>query len=108
VLSGALVGRVRAMPIDEDDFDSATDFDARDYDPGIDNELWAMREDNDYRSRLVFADPGGHSALRAATESNPRNLPCPTCGVEDRLTAADRARGYQCNECAESEEGYGP
>lgn len=27
-----------------------------------------------------FADPGGRSALRAATKSNPRNLPCPTCG----------------------------
>lgn len=46
---------------------------------------------------LRFADPGGGSALRAATPSNPRNLPCPTCGTEDVLTPADRARGYQCD-----------
>lgn len=51
--------------------------------------------------RIEFADPGGNSALRAATKSNPRNLPCPTCGAPDRLTPADRARGYQCDECAD-------
>ncbi len=28
-----------------------------------------------------FADPGGHSALRRAIKSNPRNLPCPKCGL---------------------------
>ena len=27
--------------------------------------------------RSMFADPGGRSALRRATKSNPRNLPCP-------------------------------
>lgn len=48
-----------------------------------------------------FADPGGNSALRAATDSNPRNLPCPNCGAPDRLTPADRARGYQCDRCAD-------
>lgn len=52
-----------------------------------------------------FADPGGRSALRAATKDNPRNLPCPTCGKPNRLTPADRARGYQCDECAERAEG---
>jgi hypothetical protein len=26
-----------------------------------------------------FADPGGRSALRAATKDNPRNQSCPTC-----------------------------
>jgi len=54
-----------------------------------------------------FADPGGVSALRAATPSNPRNLPCPTCGRENMLTPADRDRGYQCDVCAQdAERGY--
>ena len=47
-----------------------------------------------------FADPGGESALRAETPDNPRNLPCPTCGGENRLTPADKRLGYQCDECA--------
>lgn len=51
-----------------------------------------------------FADPGGNSALRAATRDNPRNLPCPTCGEPDRLTPADRSRGYQCDSCADADE----
>ena len=51
-----------------------------------------------------FADPGGHSALRAASRHNPRNLPCPTCGEPNRLTPADRARGYQCDLCADRAE----
>lgn len=50
----------------------------------------------------MFADPGGRSALRAESEHNPRNLPCPTCGEPDRLTPADRARGYQCDDCADA------
>ena len=54
---------------------------------------------------LGFADPGGKSALRAASKRNPRNLPCPTCGAKNRLTPADRARGYQCNACADRDEG---
>ena len=53
---------------------------------------------------VPFADPGGRSALRAASERNPRNLPCPTCGEPNKLTPADRARGYQCNDCADREE----
>ena len=59
-----------------------------------------------YRSsRRDFATPGGTSALRAANSRNPRNLPCPTCGTENVLTPADRARGYQCDRCANAEEG---
>lgn len=64
--------------------------------------------DDDPRAPLAdgtyFADPGGTSALRAATKSNPRNLPCPTCGEPDRLTPADKARGYQCDDCANAAE----
>lgn len=57
--------------------------------------------------RSMFADPGGRSALRAASRRNPRNLPCPTCGKPNRLTPADKARGYQCDACADRDEGIG-
>ena len=53
---------------------------------------------------IHFADPGGRSALRAETPTNPRNLPCPTCGAENVLTPADRACGYCCNTCADRNE----
>ena len=54
-----------------------------------------------------FADPGGDSALHPASKTNPRNLPCPTCGEPNRLTRADKASGYQCNTCArQCELGY--
>ena len=51
-----------------------------------------------------FADPGGRSALRASSKQNPRNLPCPTCKRPNRLTPADRAKGYQCDGCADHDE----
>lgn len=51
-----------------------------------------------------FADPGGRSALRAATQRNPRNLPCPTCGEPNRLTHRDVELHYQCNKCADQDE----
>lgn len=54
-----------------------------------------------------FADPGGNSALRVATRSNPRNLPCPTCKSPNRLTPADKRAGYQCDSCADRAEGGG-
>ncbi len=66
-------------------------------------------QDNDYdtdpggnRIDDGFANPG--SALRAATRSNPRNLPCPNCGGANLLTPADKARGYQCDRCADRAE----
>lgn len=62
-----------------------------------DEEEWANRVER-------FADPGGDSALHPASDENPRNLPCPTCGWPDRLTPADRARGYQCDACATATE----
>lgn len=70
-----------------------------------------MYEDDDYDDyddfRIDFANPGSGSALRAATKNNPRNLPCPTCGTKNVLTPADRARGYQCDACADrAERGY--
>ena len=51
-----------------------------------------------------FADPGGNSALRAATPDNPRIYPCPTCGEPNRLTRIDKERGYQCDACADRAE----
>lgn len=55
--------------------------------------------------RSEFKEPGGNSALRRATRNNRRNLPCPTCGKPNRLTPADKRKGYQCDECANLEEG---
>lgn len=62
---------------------------------------------DDLEDRFMFADPGGRSALRAASKRNPRSLPCPTCKQPDRLTPADKARGYQCDSCADALEGWG-
>ena len=74
---------------DDDDYQSfGPDYDYDDDDDGA----------ND------FADPTGHSALRASSESNPRNLPCPNCEAPDVLTRADVARGYQCDACADRAE----
>ncbi|MHA2066922.1 MAG: hypothetical protein ACXABY_21340 [Candidatus Thorarchaeota archaeon] len=76
------------------DYDYRCDFCGN---PGCD----ASCQDRDYwDDRIQFADPGGESALRAATPDNPRNLPCPTCGRENMLTPKDRALGYQCDICA--------
>ena len=51
-----------------------------------------------------FAEPGGNSALRASSSSNPRDCPCPTCGWPDRLTRRDVGLGYQCDSCADARE----
>jgi hypothetical protein len=62
-------------------------------------------EDGDYdedRETTMFADPGGHSALRAATKENPRNVSCPTCKRPNKLTPLDVELGYQCDRCADA------
>jgi len=64
---------------------------------------WNDEEDNDIDG-VGFADPGGESALRAATPDNPRNLPCPTCHWPNRLTPIDVMRGYQCDSCVSAAE----
>lgn len=62
---------------------------------------------DDFYDDLMFADPGGNSALRAAGPGNPRNRPCPTCGQPNRLTPLDVKLGYQCDACADRlERGY--
>jgi transcription elongation factor Elf1 len=60
-----------------------------------------MYEDN----RSMFADPYGKSALRRPTRKNPRQFPCPTCKRKNVLTAEDKRRGYQCDTCADNDEG---
>jgi hypothetical protein len=64
-------------------------------------------DDYGYDPDMHFADPGGNSALRASSPSNPRNLPCPNCRRPNLLTPADKARGYQCDSCADALEGGG-
>lgn len=75
--------------------------------PGLCRDCDDDYDDDDYQDECHFADPGGRSALRAETYNNPRNLPCPSCDEPNRLTPADRARGYQCDTCADmAERGY--
>ncbi len=62
-------------------------------------------DDDQFERDTEFAHPGSNSALRAASSRNPRNLPCPTCRKPNKLTPADRARGYQCDGCADRDEG---
>jgi hypothetical protein len=63
--------------------------------------------DHEHDDRSDFAHPGSNSALRASSKRNPRNLPCPTCGEPNRLTPKDVALQYQCDACADRDEGVG-
>lgn len=63
--------------------------------------------ENDFDNDHPFANPGGKSALRASGKGNPRNLPCPTCKEPNRLTRKDKSLGYQCDQCADRDEGGG-
>lgn len=77
------------------------------YDPDDEGSYEDADFDGDEESDLAlqFADPGGRSALRAATPDNPRIYPCPTCDEPNRLTAKDVQLGYQCDSCADAAEG---
>lgn len=61
-------------------------------------------EPYDDDDREQFEHPGGRSALRRSTKTNPRNRPCPTCGRANRLTPRDVELGYQCDGCADRDE----
>ena len=92
----------------DQDCDGDEDYDDHDDNVCDDN---VCDEDDDSRyliDNVGFADPGGVSALRAATPDNPRDRPCPTCHAPNVLTRIDERRGYQCDRCAERAEGYGP
>ena len=71
-----------------------------------DNGWYDHDDDDDFVDcdGIGFANPGGNSALRAASATNPRNLPCPTCEAPNVLTPADVRRGYQCDRCADRAE----
>ena len=64
-------------------------------------------EFDDQTALSAFQSPGSNSALRRSSRRNPRNLPCPTCGGANKLTPADKALGYQCDSCADRDEGCG-
>lgn len=72
------------------------------------DEEYDYDEDDDWADRVErFADPGGNSALYAASASNPRDCECPSCGAENVLTPRDISAGYQCDRCADAcEFGY--
>lgn len=77
------------------------------YTESSDEEFWDYDPDDQEYLEEEFEDPGGNSALRRATPTNPRNLPCPTCGKPNRLTPKDVALNYQCDRCAdEAERGW--
>ncbi len=76
----------------------------------VDQEYQDIAEDQHFSDEeggyggIQFADPGGNSALRAATEDNPRDQPCPECHTENVLTPVDVAQGYRCDRCADRDE----
>jgi DNA-binding ferritin-like protein (Dps family) len=72
-------------------------------DEEIDDERRRWPDDDEEHDPEVFANPG--SALRVSGRNNPRNLPCPTCHEPNRITREDRARHYQCDDCADRAEG---
>ena len=63
------------------------------------------KRSEEYRGAGARARGASRTALRAASKSNPRNRPCPTCGSKNVLTPKDVALGYQCNRCADQQEG---
>jgi hypothetical protein len=68
-------------------------------DPGYDGD-----PDDEPIDGVGFADPGGKSALRAATPDNPRDQPCPTCRRPNLLTQIDVQHNYVCDSCADRAE----
>ncbi len=89
------------MGYDNADYDDNYETSEEDYYDG------PASDEEDLIDGVGFADPGGNSALRAATPSNPRDQPCPSCGAENVLTRIDAQRHYQCDRCADRDEGRG-
>ena len=85
-----------------------SDQDDQDEEDYNEREDWGGEEQDDYLIDGVgFQDENGVSSLRAATENNPRDRPCPQCGTADVLTRIDERQHYVCDRCAERAEGYG-
>ena len=93
---------MRRAPLCESCGEAISDDPADDCEAEDDHGEWDPRDEDD--DDIQFADPGGNSALRAATPNNPRNLPCPQCGAPDVLTPEDRVCGYVCDRCADRAE----
>lgn len=89
-----------------EDMDSMSDEDWDEYgaEKMMDREYYGRGQSYDGDLDLDFADPGGNSALRAATSSNPRDRPCPDCERKNVLTREDERLGYCCDRCAERKE----
>ena len=87
-------------------YDSDRDFEDCDEDEDCDEgEAYGCAEDDDCNcdrctGGAPFRDPGGTSSLRAGELKHP----CPSCRWPNRLSDADKARGYQCNRCADAQE----
>lgn len=69
--------------------------------PDFDDESDLIGSPHYGHGRDSYRDPGGRSALRRGH----RTEPCPTCKTPNALTRADVQRGYQCDHCADREEG---
>lgn len=64
-----------------------------------------MVDRDDWEGRNSFERPMSRSALRKSNQANPRNLPCPTCKEPNKLTPVDVRKHYQCDVCADRDEG---
>lgn len=64
-------------------------------------------DEDDLIDGVGFSDPGGRSALRAETETNPRIHPCPQCNRKNVLTTLDVSHKYVCDICADRNESGG-
>jgi len=80
------------------------DWEEEDFDEDEDDEEFDRYYEDDLIDGVGFADPGGKSSLRAATENNPRDRPCPQCHAENVLTRIDVQRSYVCDRCADAAE----
>ena len=46
-----------------------------------------------------------HQQIRATNRRNPQRYECPTCHRPNALSAYQKQQGYQCDSCANLEEG---
>ena len=59
-----------------------------------------MEHPDDARERAEF-----QRGINQYNKRNPQRYPCPTCKTPNALSADQKKRGYQCNACANAEEG---
>ena len=46
-----------------------------------------------------------YANIRTTNRRNPARFDCPTCGAKKALSAYQKEHGYQCDGCADREEG---